>query len=326
MKKLLKGSLVGLLAVFAMGGTALATEPVFQFSDVPAAHPNYAAIMDLHTRGIISGYPDNSFKPDQAVNRVEALKIILNAVGVSVSASTARATFSDIDASQWYMTFLNKAVELKIVAGYPDGTFKPVQTVNLAENLKMLLNAEKIDTSTLLVTVDPFADVPKAAWYAGFIQYAKDKKLIVADGMNKVEPAQGMTRGKLAELAYRLIQVKEKGLDFFGQVKENTPGEVAPGTLDNGVDTSLAVNIKGMAFNKANMTIAQGTVVRWTNADNVSHSVTSDDGTFASPNLANGDSWAHTFNDLGTFDYHCSIHPTMRGQIIVKPAYMVPTI
>lgn len=316
---------MSLLAVFGVVETTFAAV-VSGFMDVPDSHPNYAAIMDLKVRGVVSGYPDGTFRPNQAVNRVEALKIILNAAKIGSTTSTAKAIFSDVDATQWYMPYLRKAVELKIVAGYSDGTFKPLQTVNLAENLKMLLNAEKIDLNKLVVGADPFVDVMKNDWFASYVQYAKDKKLIDSDLMNKVYPAQGMTRAKLAELAYRLIDIKERSLDYFGQVKEDTPGKAAPGSINNGVDTTMLVNIKGNAFSLASMTIGQGTTVRWTNGDSLAHTVTSDNGTFSSPSLSNGDSWTYTFNDLGTFDYHCSVHPMMKATIIVKPAHMVPTI
>jgi len=323
MQKLLRNVLVGALAMFAFSGTTMAiSELSTGFTDVNSANPYYTAILDLQARGIISGYPDGSFKPDQSVNRVEALKIILNSAQINSSSSNVVASFSDIDTTQWYMPFLNKAVELKIVQGYPDGSFKPTQTVNLAENLKMLLNARGVDTVSIVVTTDPFADVGKNEWYAKFAQYAKDKKLIDADAENRIFPAQGMSRGKLAELAYRLIQVQEKGLDYFGQVKEGTPGN--SGGVTN--DQTLSVSIKNMAFNKSSMTIAQGTTVRWSNDDTVTHSVVADDGSFTSPALAPGQSWTHTFDKLGTFNYHCSFHPSMTGQIIVKPADQVPTI
>lgn len=325
MKKLFKVLMVGILSLFALGGSAFAATTTWAgFSDVPSSHPNYTAIMDLHTRGIISGYQDNTFRPDQPVNRVEALKIILNAAKIDSASSQTKAEFTDIDNTQWYMPFLNKAVELKIVAGYPDHSFKPTQTVNLAENLKMLLNAEKIDVSTMQIVGNPYADVSANDWFAPFVQYAKDKKLIVANASNMVMPAQGMTRGKLAELAYRLIWIQENKLDYFGQVKQDTPGIVSPGSAPN--DTTMQVTIKDMSFSLANMTVAQGTTVRWTNSDSVAHTVTSDTSLFNSPSLSNSDTWTYTFNDLGTFNYHCAIHPMMKGSITVKPSYMVPTI
>lgn len=287
------------------------------FKDVSSTHPNYAAIMDLQTRGVIGGYPDGTFKPDQAVNRVEALKIILEAANIDVPTDAAMglAGFSDVDASQWYAPYLRKALSLGVVEGYPDATFKPTQTVNLVENLKILINAKGINVMNLDVPSNPYTDAPKDQWYAKYVQFAKNGRLIDADASGKIYPAQGMTRGKLAEVAYRLIYINEKAIDIFPPKVEQTDTYV------------LSVNIKDMAYNKSSMTIGLGSTVRWTNSDSMKHDVTSDSGLeLGSALLSNGDTYTHTFNKVGTYTYHCSLHPGMKGTIIVKPAIEVPTI
>jgi plastocyanin len=294
------------------------------FSDVPSTNVNYKAIMDLKAKGVISGYPDGTFKPDQVVNRVEALKIMLGAANVSVVSSSKKAVFSDTDSSQWYAPYLNKAVELKIVAGYPDGTFKPTQTVNLVENLKILILALGVDVSKLDVPANPYADAPKDQWYAQYLQYAKNAHLIDADASGNIQPAQGMTRGKLAEVAYRLLYIKANHIDVY------PPQNVTPTVPDNNNPMGayvLTVSIKDMAFNKSEMTIGLGTEVKWLNNDMVQHSVISNSGTeLGSGLLSNDDSYTHTFNTVGTFSYHCGVHPGMTGTITVKPANQVPTI
>lgn len=294
---------------------------VESFSDLAVSHPNYTAIMDLKTRGIISGYPDGTFRPEQAVNRVEALKIILNAANIDSGTAIRKAAFSDISQTEWYAPYLNKAYDLGIVEGYIDGTFRPTQTLNLVENLKMLLEAYKTDMSVVTQPAsNMFADAFADQWYAKYVEYAKEKKLIVADSENNVYPGQGMTRGKLAETAYRLIVVKENKLLYFGQpIADETI--VAP---EGGRDDKLQVNISSSAFSVTDLLVQVGTTVRWTNLDTQAHNVTS--ATFKSPTLNNGDSYEFTFNKEGTFNYYCSLHPSMTGKIIVKPAYLVPTI
>jgi len=308
---------LGAFVLFLQVPLALAIEA---FSDVNSAHPNYTAIMDLKGRGMISGYPDGSFKPDQPVNRVEALKIILNAANIDAASATRKAPFSDIAQDQWYAPFLNKAYDLGIVEGYADGAFKPTQTVNLVENLKMLLATYKIDLSAVTVSSNIYADAFADQWYAKYVQYAKDKKLIVADAENMIYPGQGMTRGKLAELAYRLIYITENDLEYFGQVVSDEDLPTPP----SGRDDTLQVNISATSFSVPDLLVPLGTTVRWTNLDTKQHNVTS--ASFKSPNLNNGDSYEYTFNSEGTFNYYCSLHPAMTGKITVKPAYMVPTI
>nr|WP_320160555.1 cupredoxin family copper-binding protein [uncultured Methanoregula sp.] len=81
------------------------------------------------------------------------------------------------------------------------------------------------------------------------------------------------------------------------------------------------IAIKNFAFSPATLTVKAGTTVTWTNADGTSHTVVSDAGApsaFTSPSIANGASFPFTFTQAGTYPYHCSIHPSMTGTIIVQ--------
>ncbi len=79
-----------------------------------------------------------------------------------------------------------------------------------------------------------------------------------------------------------------------------------------------AISIKGFAFNSSNLTVKKGTKITWTNSDSAPHTVTSDSGTFLnSATLQLGESYSQTFDQVGTFSYHCAIHPMMKGSITV---------
>jgi plastocyanin len=79
-----------------------------------------------------------------------------------------------------------------------------------------------------------------------------------------------------------------------------------------------SVNIQNMAFAAASLTIKAGTTVTWTNKDAMTHTVTADDASFDSGNLANGGVFSKNFPTAGTFTYHCAIHPGMKGTITVN--------
>jgi len=71
-------------------------------------------------------------------------------------------------------------------------------------------------------------------------------------------------------------------------------------------------------FNPSMLTIRAGTTVIWKNVSSVPHTVTSDDGqTFDSGNIAVGGTFKFTFENAGTYSYHCNIHPYMRATIVV---------
>ena len=86
----------------------------------------------------------------------------------------------------------------------------------------------------------------------------------------------------------------------------------------NSAPPANEVFIQGMAFSPATLTVAVGTTVKWTNKDGVAHTVTSDTGLFDSQNVNANGVFSYMFMTAGTFNYHCTIHPTMVAKIIVK--------
>lgn len=91
---------------------------------------------------------------------------------------------------------------------------------------------------------------------------------------------------------------------------------IIPAALTTG--ETYYVDITNFAFRMASLAINVGDSVVWTNTDSAPHSVTSDSGMeLNSAQLAKGESYSHTFNTEGTFNYHCSLHSNMRGKIVV---------
>jgi plastocyanin len=84
---------------------------------------------------------------------------------------------------------------------------------------------------------------------------------------------------------------------------------------NNGNNTGNSVSIHNMAF--SNLSVAKGTTVTWTNNDAMAHTVTADDASFDSGNIAPGATFSHTFSTAGTVAYHCSIHTGMKANVVV---------
>jgi plastocyanin len=80
----------------------------------------------------------------------------------------------------------------------------------------------------------------------------------------------------------------------------------------------VQVDIQSFAFKPKDLTVPSGTTVMWVNKDSVAHTIVSDNGLWESPALSQGDWYTNTFYDSGTINYHCSIHPSMKGSIIVE--------
>lgn len=82
--------------------------------------------------------------------------------------------------------------------------------------------------------------------------------------------------------------------------------------------TKGAVTIQNFAFSPAEITISKGESVTWTNEDSAPHQIASDTNVFSGNLIAKGQNYSFIFKDAGTFSYHCVIHPSMKGTIIVK--------
>ncbi len=88
-----------------------------------------------------------------------------------------------------------------------------------------------------------------------------------------------------------------------------------------GSSSTNAVAIKNFQFTPKKIEVKAGTKVTWTNQDSAVHTVTSDEGaptTFDSGNLAQGKTYSFTFDKPGTYQYHCEIHVSMKGTVVVS--------
>jgi len=85
-----------------------------------------------------------------------------------------------------------------------------------------------------------------------------------------------------------------------------------------GKPTTVHVNIKGMKYDPASVTIKAGDTVTWTNADQRDHRVAAADGSFSSGNIGPGATYSFVFSKAGKFEYSCSLHPRMKGVVIVQ--------
>ena len=96
------------------------------------------AVARLGALGIIVGYPDGTFRPEQPVTRAEFAKIMVSALGIGEAAQYAAGPtrFPDVPADHWASGYINVAVDVGVVVGYPDGTFLPENQVTLPKPLR----------------------------------------------------------------------------------------------------------------------------------------------------------------------------------------------
>ncbi len=80
---------------------------------------------------------------------------------------------------------------------------------------------------------------------------------------------------------------------------------------------SEASKLGDKAYNPNPVTIKQGDTITWTNKDFGIHTVTDSEETFSSDDLRPDQTFEYMFDSAGTFEYHCKLHPTMVGKVIV---------
>lgn len=96
-----------------------------------------------------------------------------------------------------------------------------------------------------------------------------------------------------------------------------TPAPSAPAATAPAASQPVAATISNFAFSPATITVHKGTKVTWTNEDSAAHTVTGNNGGPASGDIGQGASYSYTFNAVGSFPYHCAIHPYMKGTVTV---------
>ncbi len=102
---------------------------------------------------------------------------------------------------------------------------------------------------------------------------------------------------------------------YFGRRKMG--GEGAAGSGEGAANTTPA-EIRAMAFTQTRIEVTAGTAVRWTNNDQLQHTVTANDGSWDSGLINPGGSWTHTFTQPGEYAFHCTPHPFMKGVVVVR--------
>lgn len=215
MKKALTGVIIGIFMMQFIG-TASAQLIVDQgFVDVPMGSKYFTSVKHFQDAGIIQGYGDGTFRPDQEATRAEALKIILLSSGKTVTESDIGNIFPDVGAADWFYEYVKAAKNLEIVEGYNDGNFKPHQTQNIAETLKMILLTNSISVSAVADGTLVFPDVNGELWFAPYALYAKDKNIVEPQGDGNLNGGSGVTRGELVELMYRMEIVLNQGGEPF---------------------------------------------------------------------------------------------------------------
>lgn len=166
------------------------------FTDVPRTHSSYTAVAYLQNEGVIGGYPDGTFQPNNVLNRVESLKIILSSINVEYSGNIFSTGCPDVPLDAWFAPIVVQAQKMGIMKGNADGTCAPANKVTLAAFIKMLLEANTFNEDRWKKDNDE--------WFSPYMRFAETTGLIESG----LDPASDVSRARAAEILYLLSFIR----------------------------------------------------------------------------------------------------------------------
>ena len=156
-------------------------------------------IQMARTQGYIDGYADNTFKPDQQINRAEAAKLIALWMMQDLAECTTSA-FSDVDCSEWFAKYVMYLKLMQVIEGYADGTFRPGSGITRAEALKMMLFAKGITVTDVDGITNIFSDIDETDWYYSVVLKAYSLGIISGYPDGTFGPNMPITRAEFTKI------------------------------------------------------------------------------------------------------------------------------
>ncbi|MCL4442227.1 MAG: chitobiase/beta-hexosaminidase C-terminal domain-containing protein [Firmicutes bacterium] len=174
------------------------------FSDLSGDEPNISVINYLARRGLIKGYPDGTYRPLEGLTRAQAAVMLVQLV--KDPGSNKGVDFSDVPGFHWAAAGIRKAASAGLVSGYPDGTFRPDQTLTRAEGIALTLCLSKQPNRG--VSLLSLKDVSPDHWAALPISTGLASGMVTSAGdAGEFRPDAPFTRGDMAHaLAILLIK------------------------------------------------------------------------------------------------------------------------
>ncbi len=183
------------------------------FKDVPKDNPVYEAVEFLKANNIISGYEDGTFRPNNPVNRAEAVKLIVAPLlKAEQLAQVTESVYEDVPQGAWYLPYVEWARQAyKIIDGPPSKTsFNGESTVLKVEFLKMLELANGVDPNSFSEIRLPLSDdvTNTDEWFYPYLRYAIASSMTMISQDGTFSPGRQLTRGDTATFLYRFIMYK----------------------------------------------------------------------------------------------------------------------
>ncbi len=183
-----------------------APQDVIVFNDVPDGYWAEPYIDALSSRGLIAGYDDGTFRPDQPVTRAQIANVVSKTFDLTVDKETLE--FSDVASDYWARESIGETVQGGFMTGFPDDTFRPNEPVTRTQTFTTLVTGLGIAAPTnIQATLDRYADanaIPK--WANEKIAAATAGSLVVDyPNVTNLNPNEPTTRAELSAIIYQAL-------------------------------------------------------------------------------------------------------------------------
>ncbi len=171
-----------------------------------------AAVLGLAARNILNGFEDGTFRPEGHMTRAQFAKTAVTSLGITAEGTT---NFPDVPASAWYSAAVASAVRYKIVNGRDNGCFDPEGEINLQEAAAMVCRSAALcglDTALGAREADrqlaSYTDRSQVQeWAKSTLAWCLKNGVVSRSGT--LEPRAAVTRGEIAEMFWRLLELAE---------------------------------------------------------------------------------------------------------------------
>lgn len=155
-------------------------------------------------RGIVAGYPDKTFKPNNQTTRAEFVQMLVKAKNLNIS--TYKGKFKDVKPSNWFAAAVQTAIDNGLLTGYEDNTFRANNAITRAEMIVMIMSSDKtkLDEGEVAQILSKFKDKEEVPKWARMSVAKAIKANIISGYKGKINPKSNATRAEVVTVLIKL--------------------------------------------------------------------------------------------------------------------------
>jgi len=238
---------------------SLPTAPAIAGIQDISSHWAKPQIEYLMAQKIISGYPDNTFRPENPISRAEFIVMTNKAFNFTASADI---NYSDVKPNDWFAADIARAKAAGYIAGYEDGTMKPKKQISRQEAATIIARILSLQPANVDTTLNKLSDGKKlASWSRNSIAAMVEKGYLKGYPDNSFKPTNSIKRAEAAVLFKAVLdneqeafKVEPKPEPEKVQTLFDKAGTYGPETGIQKIDDDVTISNNGVILNNTTIT------------------------------------------------------------------------